>query len=87
MKGWENNASLLFETGNPGKCPRCGNSAVEVELWRFGRHLSLFLKCSKCGDWEHLDGRYDEESCKNVEGIIIDKTDALKDVKNISHLY
>ena len=56
MTKWTKNLLQYSENKNPGKCPVCGSTDVNVEEHHFGRRASLTFRCCSCKATEHFDG-------------------------------
>ena len=60
-KDWVENMISYYDSGNPGTCPFCGSSALEVFVLRIGRG-SLNFHCPSCNHFGHIDGyKYNEK--------------------------
>lgn len=59
MKSWIDNFLQYENNKNPGKCPCCGSSNVDVEELFWGRR-SVTFKCKQCGKGDHFDGIYEK---------------------------
>lgn len=55
LKNWTDNLISYVKDKNPGKCPICGSTDVEVEECEYGRK-SISFKCRKCKKGDHFDG-------------------------------
>lgn len=53
---WNENLLLFFNTGNTGKCPKCGKEKIVVSKIDTPYRTSYDFKCSACGASAHIDG-------------------------------
>ena len=55
MKDWTNNLIQYTTNKNPGECPVCGSTDIEV-IKHENQRKSISFKCRKCGKSDHFDG-------------------------------